>query len=333
MEEVGGRRESAQAIILAGFAVAIGMVVVAVYLNAMVFSANLDARGTHVDADEVAEISHLTLSETDYQMQRVQELNETPDEAEESYVTAMQDQNDAMQRLPSSDSAVVNIPQDSWDNQSAWQFVQEVSTAELDGDDDEANWTVATDIEDVFVLDFNKTKNYGDGENFTRIRTGDGSWELYVLANGTDPHGADDPPDDTVFVDDDNTLHEFEANGDWGYGDDTAVQIEILGGEDGNGAIGGQEENLQFPDDVDEIEIIYGDKSQGNYEMRIDGDAKSNGPCPTSDDPEPECGIPYEDVYWTTGIVHQSNYTLTHVHPRSTFEDDVSITHPREVER
>lgn len=337
MEEVDERTDSGQAIILAGLAIAIGIVVVAVYLNAMIFSANLDARGIHIDSEEVSEVSYLTTNETEYQMERVRNLNNSPDDAEEQYVSAMENFTESVQLLPSSESAVVKT--DTWRNRSAWQVVQNNSQSNLDGAaGDEEEWDVAQNVNEPLVLDFYISLDGLDESkhNLTRIKAHtatDDAWQMYVVNKSMNfgDLGLPTYSEDTVVIEDESgTIQDNYSSSSYGnfkYGESNYLHIEVLTGE-GTSRLNGTDtnDNLHFPNpgNVQRISIEWGNVTEGEYEIRVDGDATGDGPC---------AGDPCKDASgWTTGMVHRSNYTLTHIHPRSTFRNNVSVTYPREIE-
>lgn len=327
------RSDSAQAIIVAGFLIAVGMVVVATLLNAMVFSQNLDARGVHVDSEGVEEFAQITSDESDRLRQRVHEKNNTPQEAVDYYVRAMRNQTDGLQHMPSVDSIVVRA--DDWENETAWQFVQDNDAAELDADGGSVDWTMVDGVSETYVFKLNFTLNsaeWSSGDNLTKIVVTNGSDERHIYAvneSNRPPHVPAHPDDDRVVVQ--------NEHGDWlqnnsvsRFSDSHPVTIEFFAGPGGDHLVNGSTAPLDIPNRqwIDTVEIRLGNHTEGKYELRVDDGANPTGQGPCSGSP---CGTPRDTSQWVTGMIHQSNYTLTYVHPRSTHVDNVSKTTAEEL--
>lgn len=333
---------SAQAIIVAAFMIAVGVVVVATLLNAVIFSQNLDARGVQIESDEVAEVNELVLQETEFIMDRVHGQTNTPDEAESYYTPAMENFTEATQLMPSSASSVVRTGE--WDNLAAWQFVQNNSEANLDGvDGDEEEWDVVDDSDELLALDFNISLDEGfdeNDDNLTRIKlhTGvDDRRQIYAVNESMS--GLDLPftvTEDAVVVEDDDghVVGSYNSSNydDFSFGEDDYLEVSVLTGE-GTSSINGEETEEddsilqdQNADEIQSVSIEWGNSTKGTYEVRVDGGDPDTdeGPCANS---------PCVDTSgWITGMIHSSTYEFTHVHPKSTHTDEITRVHPREVE-
>lgn len=342
MEKVNA--ESAQAIIIGGFLIAIGMIAVATVINGMIFSQNIDARGVEVDDQSISSLSESTVDETEYIINQSQyQVREAGPSGgvEDYYTNSMQNYTESQQALPSKagtslsgedgfDTFPASLPATPSDSVSVWQHLQNTSRDLTNGEGD-SDWELGvtedgSDPGRIYSMDF--SVEVDDDPIVVDVydtTTGSRVWNMTVIGSpGVLPPWV--PIADTVTVrasPPTGTVNTCNPGFDLSSG----VDIEVF-----DGRVGGSGCDFLLDDaglDTSgryRVELDGGENARGTYEIRMSGErledsvcnAAAGAPCATSDNR-------------SVGVVHSAKYNFTYTDTQSTHIAHINETLPPQV--
>jgi hypothetical protein len=362
MEEVGS--ESAQAIIIGGFLIAIGMISVATILNGMIFSQNIDARDVQVDDDSIIDITESTAHETRHILNRTQYLNKSgsfgfgPREPAVGYYNrSMYNYMESLQALPSNSDASVSgeasgssyvyfatTGLDSPENILAWQFLQNDTTRRMTDDSGTGTWQMTNPspgegVGQFLMMDFVMGLTSSDPVTIqVNDSSGNRIWNMSYSPNDSPVPAPITPPgngNDFISVCDstNSNCETYDASTVPGFNTGDRIKVEVL---EGNGRINDTPVNLLAKEaglDTNtnapyEVGIKHGDRIEAAYEVRgkeYAFDAPNDSPGLCGARP---CAKSNRRV---AGIVHKVGYNLTYTGTQSTHVARVNETLPPQV--
>jgi hypothetical protein len=328
MEKVNA--DSAQAIIVGGFLIAIGMIAVATVINGMIFSQNIDARGLDVDDQSISSVAESTVDETEYVINQSQYQVKQPNSfgVEEYYTNSMQNYTESQQALPSRAGVSLSGEDDfdtfPIDSVSVWQYLQNTSRDLTDGEGN-SDWAVGAGPR-IYMMDLSvEADDDPMVVDVYDISTGNRVWNMTVTGNpGVIPPWV--PIADTVTIRASPPLGPTNTCNP-GFDLSSGVDIEVF-----DGRVGGNSCDFLLDDagldtpGTYEVRIDGGDNVQGTYEIRMPGirrddsvcDAAAGAACATSDNR-------------SVGVIHRASYNYTYTDTQATHTARVNETLPPQV--
>lgn len=341
MENVapGEDTDGAQAIIIAAFLVAIGVLVLSVLLNGLIFSQNLATRDEGIDERKILEVNQGT---QDAVRTAMTGNRTTPGDAEDEFDLFMTlYEEELLDRYRGRQSAVSLDPKNTSDpdvdSTAVWAVGQRCGVSLGSGacnftdETGAANWQVTNDT-DAFDGD----SPYKMEFNVTRPSTGD-----EFVVNATDAPGFSVPPpfsgqgwrmevndNEIVFSEGGDFPFGSSSSYDWSDIDGNQARIEVMEERINNqtqingSAVDTQEQGLDS--DIEQVVFENASVVEGTYDIRIDDDTtKIQGPCETTPDVCELAQTDDRDLY-NIGVIHEVEGV------RATYTD-AGTTHTTEI--
>lgn len=322
MENVAPREDTdgAQAIIIAAFLVAIGILVLSVLLNGLIFSQNLATRDEGIDERKILEVNQGT---QDAVRTAMTGNRTTPGDAEDEFDLFMNlYEEELLDRYRGRQSAVSLDPKNisNIDSTTVWAVGQRCGVSLGSGacnftdETGATNWQVTNDT-DAFDGD----SPYRMEFNVTRPSTG-----TEFVVNATDGPGFSVPPpfasdgwrmevsdNEIVFSEGSDFPFGSSSSYDWSDIDGSHARIEVMEERINNktqingSAVDTQEQGLDS--DIEQVVFENASVVEGTYDIRIDRNtdvSKIQGPCETTPDVCELAQTDDRDLY-AVGVIHE----------------------------
>jgi len=339
MEDVRDRG-SGQLIIIAGFLVAVGIVVVTTSLNTVIFAQDLATRDDSNDYSDLVEISEVTNETAENGLEPTNEvaLNDTlgKDGVEERYEWYMQNYTDGVQEAAATRGKYVNVSVESMN--TTWRIVQNES-GKFDNKDSEETYG----IPDLGTCPFGPT--VCSNTDINAPPTGELD-EFYMLKFNIT--GISASPSDPVEINgtDTSTVYSGWRMEMWEDGGDVRIDfqrsatgcptdvtrsppvtIEVV-----NGSVNGSDMDTCWVPTTDGVGVVNGNDTEGTYEMRFERPlfdpefTNVESGCTNTPGDFP-CTSPDNDINIVGGILG-AEYEMEFVSPRMEHNETVGVDLP-----